>query len=135
MKNRIFFIFKMDHIIDLITNSSSELFVIKADQSKQVFVEMINECLKGITSISEFSVEERLVEDERPGDVEWRIEDTLKLFPKEVRQELKEKYLTKPNFYGISFDRDWIYKIENEKGFDIRGKLQTLGMEMIDGDY
>lgn len=32
----------VDNTIDLITNSSSELFVLKADKQKQVIVDLIN---------------------------------------------------------------------------------------------
>jgi hypothetical protein len=125
---------KIDHTIDLITNSSSELFVMEAKTSKQLVVEMLNEALKGATSVSINSIEDRIIKECRPSDADWRIDDALTLFPEETREELKAKYLTEPNYFGVSFDRDWVYEMDN-KGIYIRDILSSLGFELIDTDY
>lgn len=132
MKNKILGFIRIDSMIDIITNSSSELFVTKNNMEVDALVEMVNTALSGTGfSISESCVEKRLVQDEADYETQWKIDDTLKLFPEEVREELKTKYLTDPNFYGIAFDRDEIYNSNH----DIRGILLGIGFELIDTDY
>lgn len=134
-KNKLVFKFTFDHIIDIITNSSSELFVIENKCAKEMIVEMVNEALKGCTSISINSIEERFFNDsETPGTHEWKINDTLENFPEEAREEIKQKYFTKPKYYGVVFDRDWVYN-QNNEGFDVRDKLFKLGFTLEDTDY
>lgn len=132
MSQKIIAFIRIDSMIDIITNSSSELFVIENKMAIPVLVEMTNTVLAGTGfSITESCVEKRLVQDERDYDTEWKIDEALKLFPEDVREELKAKYLTEPNWYGISFDRDQIYLSDS----DIRGKLTSIGYELIDTDY
>jgi len=120
---------RIDSIVDLITNSSSELFVIENKMTKEVLIELVNNALKGITSISNYSIEDRFVKDEAPYDS--NIDYILEKFPEEDREMLREKYFTDPRWYGISFDRDWI----SERDGDVREILTKIGFELIDTDY
>jgi len=131
-KNKVLAFIRIDSIIDIITNSSSELFVIENKMAIPILVEMTNSVLSGTGfSITESCVEKRLVQDQQDHETEWKINEALVLFPEHVREELKAKYLTEPNWYGISFDRDDIYRNND----DIRGKLISIGYELIDTDY
>lgn len=134
-KNKIVGFIKVDHIIDLITNSSSELYVIQATMSKEIIAEMINATLSGITSVSVDSIEDRLNDNsDSVSDHEWQINQALEAFPVEAREELREKYFKNPAYYGVVFDRDWIYEQDNI-GNDVRHRLEQIGFEMINGDY
>ena len=125
---------KIDHVIDLITNSSSELFVLEAKTNKKLVVELVNEALQGATSITEDSIEERLFKDGNLYDGDWRIEQALEMFPEEKREELKAKYFTNPRYWGVVFDRDWVYQMD-EQGINVRNKMSELGFELVDTDY
>lgn len=131
-KNKILAFIRIDSMIDIITNSSSELFVIENTMAIPVLVEMTNTALSNTGfSITESCVEKRLVKDQQDYEIDWKIDETLALFPEHVREELKAKYLTEPNWYGIAFDRDHIYNSSN----DIRDILTNIGYELIDTDY
>jgi len=123
---------RIDSIVDLITNSSSELFVIENKMSKELLIELVNKALAGHSKINEWCIENRFVKDER--FEEWELDDILSKFPESDREMLKEKYFSDPRYYGISFDRDWIYSEKND-GFDVRKVLSDLGFELIDTDY
>lgn len=125
---------KINHVIDLITNSSSELFVLEAKMNKKLIVELVNEALKGATSITEDSIEERIFKEGHVYDGEWQIQEALEKFPENVREELKAKYFTNPNYWGVVFDRDWVYEMDSQ-GIDVRFKMSQLGFELIDTDY
>lgn len=134
MKNKITFKFQIDHILDLITNSSSELFVIENKCAKETIAELINEALKNIITVKVSEIEERFKKDGQ-SDCTWEIDNALELFPETDREMLKEKYFTTPKYYGISFDRDWIYRLNNEGRKDLRSILTGIGFEMVDSDY
>ena len=134
-KNKIIGFIKIDHILDLITNSSSELFVIKNTMEKNILIELVNTALKGFDKITDNSIEERFKKDGDFYSQDYDKEQILNYFPEELRDEIQEKYLTKPNYYGISFDRDWIYSLDNNKNFSVREKLKEIGFELIDTDY
>jgi len=121
----------IDNMIDLITNSSSELFVIKASLSKDVIVEMVNEAIKGFSSISEDSLEMRFFKEGSIWDQDYKMTEMLEMFDEDDREEIKLKYLTNPKYYGVVFDRDYIY----QSSIDVRSKLAEIGFELIDTDY
>ncbi len=127
--------FKINHVIDLITNSSSELFVLEAKMNKKLIVELVNEALKGATSITEDSIEDRIFKDGHLYEADWKVDEALNAFPENVREELKAKYFTNPNYYGVVFDRDWVHQQDNDNGINIREKMSQLGFEMVDSDY
>ncbi len=134
MKNKIHFVIAVDHVVDLITNSSSELFVIENKCAKDAIVDIINEALSGITTVSIDSVEDRFKKDGHVWDNEGEITNALEAFPEGAREELREKYFKDPRYYGVSFDRDWIYQLNNE-GKDLRKRLAAVGFELVDTDY
>ncbi len=125
---------KIDHIVDLITNSSSELFVIENKITKQTIVELLNSALKGYSKVSESNIEDRFFKEGDLYSQEYDIEETINKFPEDVRTEIKDKYFTNPKYWGISFDRDWIYQLDNN-GFSLRDALFEIGFELIDTDY
>lgn len=134
MKKKLHFVFKFDHIIDIITNSSSELFVIENKCAKTMLVDLLNNALKGIKNITEDDIEDRFKKDGDMYDQQYEIDNALELFPEDDRDILKEKYFSSPKYYGISFDRDWIYNL-NSKCIDIRNILIEIGFELVDTDY
>lgn len=134
-EKKVFFLLRIDHVIDLITNSSSELYVIENKTAKETIVEMVNAALKGCTSISVDCIEDHFYNDgSKPYEAEWKINEALELIPEIYREEAKQKYFSTPKYYGIVFDRDWVWEQEN-KGYDFRGSLNKLGFEMVNGDY
>lgn len=132
MKRLIAFI-QIDNMIDLITNSSSELFVIKADKPKEMLAELCREALRDYRP--NFTIEDisdRIFEgSHREWEESSKVEQALEVFPEEVREELREKYLTKPNYYAVVFDRDWEY----HQNYQPKRILEEIGFEMIDNDY
>lgn len=131
-KNKTFGFIRIDSMIDIITNSSSELFVIENKMAVPMLVEMVNEALCGSGfSISESSVELRKVKELSEYESDWEIDRALEMFPEAIRDELREKYFTEPNYYGIAFDRDEIWSSDK----DVRDILKNIGFELIDSDY
>lgn len=132
MKNKIIAQIRIDSMIDIITNSSSELFVIKNCMEIEMIVDLVNKSLNDSQfHITESNVEKRIAKDLAEYEVDWKITEALELFPEDKRDEIKEKYLTEPNYYGIAFDRDHIYSSDT----DVRGILSKIGFELIDTDY
>jgi hypothetical protein len=120
-------IIHIDNMIDLITNSSSELYVIENNMAKTLLVEMLNEAFKGTNrKFNEFSIDNRFAKD-KP-DWELDVDDLLENFPESDREELRQRYFSTPRFYVVSFDRDYIKD-------DDRQKLYSIGFELIDSDY
>lgn len=129
--NKIIFKIRIDHILDLITNSSSELFVIANSMEKATLVEMTNTALTGTGfSIHENDIEERFINDnESVHEHAWKIAQMSQDLGI-TEDEFKEKmFATGPKWYGISFDRDEIYNS------NVGIKLSELGYEMVNGDY
>jgi len=129
MKNKIYGFIRIDNMIDIITNSSSELFIIENTMTLPILVEMVNSALEGFSSVTENSVETRVTKTSEQND--WEIENALEQFPEEDRDMLREKYFTDPKYYAVSFDRDQICSSD----IDVRGKLSEIGFELIDTDY
>lgn len=127
MKMEIFAFIKIDNVIDIITNSSSELFVIEKKLEKEVLLKLVQETIGSSLYIND--IDERIVKDK--DDYELDVDYVLDNFPEKDREELKQKYFTEPNWYSIGFSRDWIYE-QREKGNDVREKLIELGFEIVD---
>ena len=120
-------IIRIDNMIDLITNSSSELYVIENNTAKTLLVEMLNEAFKGTKRrFTEFSIDDRFAKD-KP-DWELDVDALLENFPESDREELRQRYFSTPRFYAVSFDRDYMED-------DDRQKLYSIGFELIDSDY
>lgn len=114
-------------MIDLITNSSSELYVIENTMAKSILVEMLNEAFKGTNRrFSEFSLDDRFVRNK--AEYETYIDEILENFPESDREELRKKYFTDPRYYSVSFDRDYMEDSD-------RKILYSLGFELEDGNY
>ena len=120
-------IIRIDNMIDLITNSSSELYVIENNTAKTLLVKMLNEAFKGTNRrFTEFSIDDRFAKD-KP-DWELDVDALLENFPESDREELRQRYFSTPRFYAVSFDRDYMED-------DDRQKLYSIGFELIDSDY
>ena len=119
-------IIRIDNMIDLITNSSSELYVIENNMAKTLLIEMLNEAFEGIRKFNEFSVDDRFAKD-KP-DWELDVDNLLENFPESDREELRQRYFSTPRFYAVSFDRDYMED-------DDRQKLYSIGFELIDSEY
>jgi hypothetical protein len=79
-------------MIDLITNSSSELYVIENKMAKTLLVEMLNEAFEGIRKFSEWSVDDRFCQDK--SNYEFDVDNLLENFPESDREELRQKYFS-----------------------------------------
>lgn len=121
-------ILKFDHRVGIITNSSSELFLIKANQDEELIRKMVEEALE-----CSYDFEVRYMEDGTLHDyeVESRMEYILSHFAEEHRAEIKEKYLSAPRYYAVIIDRD----VDSELDYGPRNNLQNLGFELVDSDY
>ncbi len=118
---------RIDNIIDLITNSSSELYVIENKMAKSLLVEMLNEAFQGTgRKFNEFSIDGRFVRDK--SEYETYVDDILENFPESDREALRQKYFTDPRYYSISFDRDYMEDRD-------RKILYSIGFELEDSDY
>jgi hypothetical protein len=115
---------RIDNMIDLITNSSSELYVIQNKMAKSILIEMLNEAFKGTgRRFTEFSIDGRFVRDKT--EYETYVDDILENFPESDREELRKKYFTVPRFYSISFDRGHMEDSD-------RQILYSIGFEIED---
>ena len=129
------YILRVDNAIDLITNSSSELFVIKGDKQKEMVIEMISEAFKNNNipaCVSEWSIESMVTREEFYYEATWEKENLKEKFPVEKHHLIEELYGNEdsnPNFYGYRFDRDSEYRD------DIRDALTSIGFEYIGSDY
>lgn len=116
---------KIDNAIDLITNSSSELFVIKGDKTIDMVVELVNEALKGMTSIDQWSV--NAVHFDSGEYDQWEeeniIEDFLRNFSDERAEKLRKIIKEEVN-YEIYIDDNITYTYP-----EIRTKLEAIGFE------
>lgn len=128
MKNRTIGFIRVDNVIDLITNSSSELFTIRANMAQSIIEELVVKAMDGLPY--DFSVM-RLENSNGPRDEEWELDDALKVFAPEDREEIKQKYLGKAKYYAVVVDRDLGYDT-NYKHHD---ELMKLGFELVTSDY
>lgn len=131
--NKIHFKIRLDHMIDLITNSSSELFVIANSMEKSVLVEMTNKVLEGTGfKISESCIEDRYLDNEdNVYDHNWQLEDMAEKLGQSKEEFMLTNFKNGPKWYGISFDRDQTY----QSNYDITALLAGIGYEMVNGDY
>lgn len=127
-------VFQYDNQIDLITNSSSELFTVPCqNKSKEFFVNLINSFIPENYEYKVKSQElhERIFQYEDEWSAVNTLEILLKNFPEEDREEIRQKYFNKPNYFAISFDRDWVFLEEDI----VKAALYAAGFELIDSDY
>lgn len=122
-----FAFFYVDNMIDLITNSSSELFVLKADQPQ----DMIERLVLSVMDVGYSFTVTHMSGDPDPRDEEWRMENVLKEFPEDKRDEIKEKYFSDPKWYCVIVDRDAGYHTD----YKHHNELQKLGFHLETSDY
>ena len=125
-------IIRVDNMIDLITNSSSELFVISAkDTTAKALAELVNAAV-GFQFASEDSFEKRYKKESYNYEMEYEIENILENFPEEDREALKEKYFKDGgNYFAITQDRDE----SSRNDYAVKDKLIELGFEFMGSDY
>lgn len=115
---------RIDNMIDIITNSSSELFIIENNMAVPMLVELVNTAFNGKLKISEYNIEGIFNKDEYANT---NIDEILDNFPESDREMLRTKYFTDPRWYKLSLDRDWIYRVERE--IPLRKILTEIGFE------
>jgi len=94
-KNIDMLIIKIENCIDIITNSSSELFVIKADKKKEIIYEMVKDALADITQIGLNDLEVRIFEGEHNTyEEDWMLNDFLDKIPEHKREEIKNQFVS-----------------------------------------
>lgn len=122
-------IIRIDNMIDLITNSSSELFVIESKgRTAETLAELVNEALAGEYKVSPNDFESRFKKESSNYEMEWEIDNILENFPESDREMLREKYFSNGgNYFSIMFDRDWAY----QNDYKVHNKLVELGFEFI----
>lgn len=128
---------RVENIIDLITNSSSELFVIQGTLEREVLAALINNTIGEHRRVSPKDFEIRPVKNESPYEYEWRLDEFLKDFPLETQERIRLAIEegSSSGWYAISFDRDWVYTMTNDFNIDVRDELFKIGFELIDTDY
>ena len=126
-------IIRVENMIDLITNSSSELFVISAkNTTAQALSEMVNEALKGAYRVVPENFEKRFKKESSNYEIEWEVENILENFPEEDRETLREKYFSDGgNYFAFMQDRDDSYRND----YKVKDKLIELGFEFMGSDY
>lgn len=128
MKNRTIAFVYVDNAIDLITNSSSELFTIRATQPKEVIEALVGEAMGDIYYSMDVM---RLENSDGPNDEEWQLEQALSVFAPEDREEVRAKYFNKAKYYAVVVDRDAGY----DTNFKHHDNLIKLGFELVTTDY
>ena len=134
-ENKVLAFIRIDNFIDIITNSSSELFVLENTMAIPTLSEMVNEVLEGYGKVSDHNIMSRFVKDKENYELDYFINDFLSLIPESDHEEIKKKYFTDTKWYAISFDRDWISDLNCSHGFSVRDALSSIGFELIDTDY
>ena len=122
-------VIRIENVIPLITNSSSELFVIEAkDKTAEMLSEMVNAAIKQ-NIVSPYSFEKRFKKESSNYGMEWEIDNILENFPEGDREKLRNQYFTDGgNYFAIMFDRD-------EDNSKIKEVLTELGFEFMGSDY
>jgi hypothetical protein len=126
-RNRTIGFIYVDNVIDLITNSSSELFTIRATMAQSLMEKLVADAMD---VYYDFKIM-RLENSNGPNEEEWQLEDALSIFAPEDREEIKEKYLGKAKYYAVIVDRDLGY----HTNYLHHKKLEELGFELISSDY
>lgn len=126
-KNRTIGFVYVDNAIDLITNSSSELFTIRATMVQDIMEKLVADVMD---VYYDFKVM-RLENSDGPNEEEWQLNDALSIFAPEDRDEIKEKYLGKAKYYAVIVDRDLGY----DTNYEHHKKLEELGFELVSSDY
>jgi len=87
MSKKIIAFISIDHVVDLITNSSSELYVIKATGAKEILLELVNEALKEYTYVHLTDFEDRFFKEGNVHEADWKIDNILESFDEDDEDE------------------------------------------------
>ena len=126
-------IIRIENVIPLITNSSSELFVIEAKgKTAEMLAEMVNTSINPYDVVSPKSFEKRFKKESSNYDMDWEVDSILENFPEEDREKLRNQYFTDGgNYFAIMFDRDESYMNK----YKVKNALIELGFEFMGSDY
>ena len=130
MSNKQKFKIRIDNSIDIITNSSSELFVIKGDRQKQDLIELLNSEIGKVVTFNDWSVYiSRFADSEYDSfEEESIISDFLSNFSDEKAERLR-KIINEDTYFQIYIDDytvsefPWIKDKLLEIGFQYKGRV------------
>ena len=130
MSNREKFKIRIDNSIDIITNSSSELFVIKGDRQKQDLIELLNSEIGKVVPFNDWSVDISRFDDSEYDSFEEEsiITDFLSNFSDEKAERLR-KIINEDTYFQIYIDDytvsefPWIKDKLLEIGFQYKGRV------------
>lgn len=130
MSNREKFKIRIDNSIDIITNSSSELFVIKGDRQKQDLIELLNSEIGKVVTFNDWSVDISRFDDSEYDSFEEEsiITDFLSNFSDEKAERLR-KIINEDTYFQIYIDDytvsefPWIKDKLLEIGFQYKGRV------------
>lgn len=130
MSNKQKFKIRIDNSIDIITNSSSELFVIKGDRQKQDLIELLNSEIGKVVTFNDWSVDISRFDDSEHDSFEEEsiIADFLSNFSDEKAERLR-KIINEDTYFQIYIDDytvsefPWIKDKLLEIGFQYKGRV------------
>ena len=130
MSNKQKFKIRIDNSIDIITNSSSELFVIKGDRQKQDLIELLNSEIGKVVTFNEWSVDISRFDDSEYDSFEEEsiITDFLSNFSDEKAERLR-KIINEDSYFQLYIDDytvsefPWIKDKLLEIGFQYKGRV------------
>lgn len=130
MPNKQKFKIRIDNSIDIITNSSSELFVIKGDRQKQDLIELLNSEIGKVVTFNDWSVDISRFDDSEYDSFEEEsiIADFLSNFSDEKAERLR-KIINEDTYFQIYIDDytvsefPWIKDKLLEIGFQYKGRV------------
>ena len=130
MSNKQKFKIRIDNSIDIITNSSSELFVIKGNRQKQDLIELLNSEIGKVVTFNDWSVDISRFDDSKydSSEEESIISDFLSNFSDEKAEKLR-KIINEDSYFEIYIDDytisafPWIEDKLLEIGFQNKGRV------------
>ena len=130
MSNKQKFKIRIDNSIDIITNSSSELFVIKGDRQKQDLIELLNSEIGKVVTFNDWSVDISRFDDSEYDSFEEEsiIADFLSNFSDEKAERLR-KIINEDSYFEIYIDDytlsafPWVEDKLLEIGFQNKGRV------------
>ena len=130
MSNKQKFKIRIDNSIDIITNSSSELFVIKGDRQKQDLIELLNSEIGKVVTFNDWSVYISRFDDSEYDSFEEEsiIADFLSNFSDEKAERLI-KIINEDSYFEIYIDDytlsafPWVEDKLLEIGFQNKGRV------------
>ena len=130
MSNKQKFKIRIDNSIDIITNSSSELFVIKGDRQKQDLIELLNSEIGKVVTFNDWSVHISRFDDSKydSSEEESIISDFLSNFSDEKAERLR-KIINEDSYFEIYIDDytisafPWVEDKLLKIGFQNKGRV------------